>query len=55
MLKLETFLIFPKIWTEKAWMVSLMQNEGKTDNRKTMITFSFDNFSAPSESRMLIF
>ncbi len=22
-------------------MVSLMQNEGKTDNRKTMITFSF--------------
>ncbi len=32
-------------------MVSLMQNEGKTDNRKTMITFSSDDFSAPSESR----
>ncbi len=29
-------------------MVSLMQNEGKIDNRKTMITF--DDFSAPGES-----
>ncbi len=27
-------------------MVSLMQNDGKTDIRKTMITFSFDDFSA---------
>ncbi len=31
-------------------MVSLMQNEGKTDNRKTMIIFSFDDFSASSKS-----
>ncbi len=27
-----------------------MQNEGKADNRKTMITFSSDDFSTPSES-----
>ncbi len=27
-------------------------NEGKTDNKKTMITFSSDDFSAPSESRI---
>ncbi len=26
-------------------MVSLMQNEDKTNNRKTMIMFSFDDFS----------
>ncbi len=25
-------------------MVSLMQNEGKTDNRETMITFSSNDF-----------
>ncbi len=31
-------------------MVSLMQDEGKTDNRKTMLTFSLDDFTAPSES-----
>ncbi len=31
-------------------MLSPMQNEGKTDNRKTMITFLSDNFGAPSES-----
>ncbi len=31
-----------------------MQNEGKTDNMKTMIMFSFNNFSAPGESRMFI-
>ncbi len=31
-------------------MVTLMQNEVKTDKWKTMITFSSDNFSAPSES-----
>ncbi len=36
-------------------MVSLMQNEGETDNRKAMIMVSFDNFNAPSESRMFIF
>ncbi len=38
-------------------MVSLMQNEGETDNRKamTMVSFLFDDFSAPSESRMFIF
>ncbi len=36
-------------------MVSLMQDEGKTDNRKAMIVVSFDDFSAPSESRMFIF
>ncbi len=33
-------------------MLSLMQNEGKADNRKTMITFLSDDFSAPSESRI---
>ncbi len=32
-----------------------MQNEGKTDNRKTMIVFSFADFRAPSKSRMFIF
>ncbi len=31
-------------------MVFLMRNEGKTDNRKTMVTFSFDDFRASSES-----
>ncbi len=31
-------------------MVSLMQNEGKTDNAQTMITFSTDDFSIPSKS-----
>ncbi len=36
-------------------MVSLMQNEGETDNRKIMIMFSFDDFSAPSESRTFTF
>ncbi len=31
-------------------MVSLMQNEGKTDNKKTIIMVSFeDDFSAPSK------
>ncbi len=30
-------------------MVSLMQNEGKTDNRKSTITFLYDDFSTPSE------
>ncbi len=30
-------------------MVSLMQNEGKTGNRETMITFLSDNFTAPRE------
>ncbi len=30
-------------------MVSLMQNEGKFEKRKTMITFSSNDFSAPSE------
>ncbi len=29
-----------------------MQNEGKTDNKKTMITFLSDDFSAPCESRI---
>ncbi len=28
---------------------------GKTDNRKTMIILSFDDFSAPRESLMFIF
>ncbi len=36
-------------------MVSLMENEGRIDNRKTVITFSFGDFSAPSERRMFIF
>ncbi len=31
-------------------MVSLMQKEGKTDNRKTMNTFLSDDLSAPSKS-----
>ncbi len=29
-------------------MVTLMQNEGKTNNKKTMITFSSNDFSVPS-------
>ncbi len=33
-------------------MVSLMQNEGKTDDRKIMITFLSDDIRAPSESLM---
>ncbi len=36
-------------------MVSIMQNEGETDNRKAMIMVSLDDFSAPSESKMFIF
>ncbi len=36
-------------------LVSLMQTEGKTNNRKTVIMFSFDDFSAPGESQMFIF
>ncbi len=43
---------FPKIWTEKVGMVSLMQNEGKTCNKKTMITFSSNDFSTLSVSRV---
>ncbi len=35
-------------------MVSLMQNEGETDNRKAMFMVSFYDFSAPSKSRMFI-
>ncbi len=31
-------------------MVSPMQNEGKTDNTKTMITFLSNDFSASSDS-----
>ncbi len=50
--KLEKFfIIFPKMLTDNAWMVSLMQNYRETDNGKTMITFTSTNFSAPSESR----
>ncbi len=48
-------MISPKIWTEKKVDAPLMQNEGKTDNRKAIITFSFNNLRAPSESRMFIF
>ncbi len=56
MLELYKFLIIsPTIWTEKAVMVYLMQNDGKTGNRKTMIAVSLDNFCTPSESRMFIF
>ncbi len=29
-----------------------IHTEGKTDNRKTMIAFSSDDFSTPSESRI---
>ncbi len=35
-------------------MVSLMQNEGKTDNRKAITIFLSDNFSASSRSNMQI-
>ncbi len=46
-------IIFPKIWTGKVWIISLMQNEGKIiDNRKTKITFLSDDFSTPRESRI---
>ncbi len=33
-------------------MVSLMQNEGKTDFKKTMITILSNDFSDPSESQI---
>ncbi len=56
MLEPEKFLIiFPKIWIEKVVDGLPKENEGKTDNRKTMITFSFNKFSAPSDSRMFTF
>ncbi len=45
-------IIFPKIWTGKVWIISRMQNEGKIDNRKTMITFLSDDFNAPRESQI---
>ncbi len=32
--------------------VSLMQNDGKTDTKKTTITFLSDDFTIPSESRI---
>ncbi len=32
-----------------------MQNEGETDNRKAMIMVSCDNFNTSSKSRMFIF
>ncbi len=35
-------------------MVSLMQNKGKSDNRKNKIMVSFDEFSAPSENQIFI-
>ncbi len=44
------FIIFPKIWTEKAWIIFLMRNESEIDNRKIMITFLSDDFSALRES-----
>ncbi len=43
-------IISPNPGQKRWWMVSQMQNEGKTDNGKTMITFSLDDFSAPSKS-----
>ncbi len=33
-------------------MVSLLQNVGKTDNKKTMIMFLLDGFSVLSESQI---
>ncbi len=36
-------------------MVSPMQNEGITDNRKAMIIVSYNDLSTPSENRMFIF
>ncbi len=55
MLELEKFFIFfSKIWTEKVMGGLPNQNDGKTD-KNTMITFSVNNFSAPSESQMFIF
>ncbi len=36
-------------------MVSIMQNGGKTDNKKAMFMVSYDDFSSPSESTMFIF
>ncbi len=44
-------IIFPKIWTRKEVDGLPMQNEGKTD-KKIVITFLSDDFSAPSESRI---
>ncbi len=35
--------------------MDVMQNEGETDNMKAAIMVSFDDFSAPNESRMFIF
>ncbi len=36
-------------------MVFLMQNEGKTDNKKAMITVPIGEFSVPSKNEMLNF
>ncbi len=36
-------------------MISLMWNEGETENGKAIIMVSFDNFNTPSDSRMFIF
>ncbi len=50
MLKSEQFLkFFLKFGLERWRIMSLMQNEGKTDKWKSMITFLSDDFSAPSE------
>ncbi len=46
MLKME------KLYWKGRWIISLIQNEGKTDNRKTMITFLSDDFKVPSKSRI---
>ncbi len=52
MLKVEKFLVIsPKIWIKKA----IRGWSPKCRIRKAMIMVSFDDFSAPSESRMFIF
>ncbi len=43
-------IIFPTIWTGKAWIISLVQNEGKIDNGKTIITVLCDDFTTPCEN-----
>ncbi len=46
-------IIFLKIWTENAaWMVSFNVKLREKYNGKTMILFSTDEFSAPSESQI---
>ncbi len=45
-------IILLKSGLDRQWIISLMQNEGIIDNRKTMITFLFNDFRALRESQI---